>query len=178
MKRTPIRLCVALLLVVGVSPSVHAEAQPLSDLQIVAIRKGCQVATRGIDIVQEAEAASRVNRGRVYESIMQLVTAFNSRVALNKLDAPVLTSTTVKLQKALDTFHAHYIDYAKTMDQTKAYSCHDAPVSFYDSLTAAREARALVAEDIRTIDRLLDQYQDGLTKLKTDISKPSNGDQD
>lgn len=173
MKR--LQLVFALFLTLCMAPQVRAEALPLSDAQMLAIRQGCQTAKRGIDIVQETEAASRVNRGRVYESIMQLVAALNSRVALNKLDSPALTSTTANLQKALTTFHADYIDYAKKMDQTMAESCHNAPVSFYDSLTAAREARALVAEDIRVIDKLLNQYQDGLNKLKADVAKASEG---
>lgn len=173
MKR--VTLLLSTLLVLASSPMVRAEAVPLSDVQIAAVREGCKSALRGIGIVQENEAASRVNRGRAYESTMRLITALNSRVALNKLDAPILTKTTADIQKTLDSFHVHYLDYASKMDQTAGIDCRKAPVSFYDSLSNARDARALVAKDITTINQQLDLYQQGLTNLRETTAKAATG---
>ncbi len=162
--------CLAVAIVLLSSPLVRAEASLLSDQQIAAIRTGCQSGLQGVRLVQETEAASRVNRGQVYESTLRLMSALNSRLALNKIDAGLLTSSTANAQKKLDLFHQHYLDYASKMDQTLAINCKDAPVSFYDSLTRAREARALVAKDIVEIDNQLNEYQKGLDQLKVQLT--------
>lgn len=151
-------------------PMVRAEsAQPLTDEYIASIKAGCTDALQGLLRVQKTEAATRVNRGREYESILKLVAAFNSRVVFNKLDAPLLTSTTAKLQTNFNEFQSHYLDYAEKVDETLEINCKQAPVTFYDSLTSARDARVLVAKDVSDIEALLDEYQRGLDVLKTQL---------
>ena len=163
MKRS--QLFAAIFLVLIAAPMVRAEAQPLTDQQIASIRAGCTTALRGLKQVQSAEAASRVNRGQAYERMSRLMSALNSRVALNKIDKPALMSTTVRIQTEIDQFQSHYIDYADNMDATLAINCVDAPVSFYDGLTAVRESRTLIAEDIVQINVLYDGYQTALSEL-------------
>lgn len=173
MKRTV--LFMAALLSVVVSPMVRAESVPLTDEHIASIRVSCADAKQGILQVQRTEAVTRVNRGREYEDVLKLLAAFNSRVVLNKLDAPLLTSTTSKMQTKFADFQRHYLAYANRLDDTLEINCKEAPVSFYDNLTAAREARALVASDIREMSRLLDQYQQGLNEMKTILAEREEG---
>jgi chromosome segregation ATPase len=173
MKRLSVFFVTILALVVA--PLVHAEPIQLTDQQIVSIRLGCTSALQGIKQVQETEAASRVNRGRAYERTLRLLSALNSRVALSKLDAPVLTSTTARIQQRLTDFQEHYIDYANKMDDVLGTKCTEAPVTFYDKLTTAREARARIAEDINEVDALLDQYQTAVNELKTTIADLEKG---
>lgn len=164
-------LLVSVFVALFVSPFVRAETtQPLTDQYIESIRVGCSDALRGLLRVQKTEAATRVNRGREYEALIKLVAAFNSRIVLNKLDAPVLTSTAARLQTKFSTFQEDYLDYARKVDGTLKINCKQAPVTFYDSLTAARDARAKVAADVRDMDTLLDEYQKGLDELKIKLS--------
>lgn len=151
------------------SPVVRAEAQPLTEEHIAAIRSGCSNALRGILQVQKSEAATRVNRGREYESLLRLTATFNSRIVLNKLDAPALTSASARMQSNFSEFQEHYLDYADKIDATLDINCKEAPVTFYDALTRAREARVLVATDVREMDALLDEYQNGLDDLKAQL---------
>lgn len=168
MKRALLYLSVFMTLLSG--PMVRAQsAQPLTDEYIASIKAGCTDALQGLLRVQKTEAATRVNRGREYESILKLVAAFNSRVVFNKLDAPLLTSTTTKLQTQFNQFQTHYIDYADKVDATLEINCKQAPVTFYDSLTSARDARATVAKDVSEIEGLLDEYQRGLDGLKAQL---------
>lgn len=154
------------------APMARAEGvQPLTDQYIASIKVGCADALQGILQVQRTEAATRVNRGREYESLLRLMAAFNSRIVLNKLDAPVLTGAASRLQTRFDQFHRDYLDYADKMDATLDINCKEAPVTFYDSLTAARQARAKVAEDVVEMDKLLSEYQQGLETLKVDLKK-------
>ena len=162
-------------LVVASSPMVRAETtEPLTDQHIAAIRIGCADALQGILQVQRTEAATRVNRGREYESLLRLVASFNSRIVLNKLDAPALTSTASRMQTRFTEFQQHYLDYADNADATLDINCKEAPVTFYDSLTETREARARVAADVAEMDRLLAEYQAGLDKLKDELKKAEN----
>lgn len=159
-------------LAVTASPMVRAETtEPLTDQHIAAIRVGCADALQGMLQVQRTEAATRVNRGREYESLLRLVAAFNSRVVLNKLDAPALTGTASRMQDRFSQFQQHYLDYADKMDATLDINCKEAPVTFYDSLTETREARAQVAADVVEMDKLLGEYQAGLDKLKGELKK-------
>ncbi len=125
--------------------------------------------------MQRTEAATRVNRGREYETLLRLAAAFNSRVVLNKLDAPTLISTTSRMQDRFTVFQQHYLDYADKVDDTLDINCKEAPVTFYDNLTAAREARAQVATDVVEMDKLLDEYQRGLDTLKDVLKNAEAG---
>jgi hypothetical protein len=169
-------LMISAFLAVVASPMVNAQtAQPLTDQYIASIRVGCADALQGILQVQRTEAATRVNRGREYEALLRLVAAFNSRVVLNKIDAPVLTATTSRMQQRFAQFQQHYLDYADKMDATLDINCKEAPVTFYDNLTAAREARAQVANDVVEMNKLLDEYQQGLNELKTELKGLEGG---
>lgn len=173
MKRSLLFFSVFLTLLV--SPVTRAESAPLTDQYIASIKAGCTDALQGILRVQKSEAATRVNRGREYESLLRLVAAFNSRVVLNKQEAPALTSTAARLQTKFTDFRNHYLDYADKIDATLEINCKTAPVTFYDNLTAAREARAKVATDIKDMDTLLDEYQKHLDELKVQLAKADAG---
>ena len=171
MKRLFLLIATMLILVVSPVVNVRADSTPLTDEQITAIKVGCNDGLRGISQIQKSEAGTRVNRGREYETLLRLVAALNSRIVLNKLDAPALTSTAARLQMTFTQFQSHYIDYADKMDATLAINCNDTPVTFYDSLNNARVARNLVASDVKQMDILLDEYQKGLDSLKATITK-------
>lgn len=173
MKR--IFLVFSAFLSLAASPMVRAEAAPLTDQYIASIRTGCTDALQGILRVERAEAATRVNRGREYETLLRLMAAFNSRVVLNKQEAPRLTSTAARMQDKFTSFRTHYLDYADKVDATLEINCKTAPVTFYDNLNAAREARALVAADVRDMEVLLDEYQKHLDALKLELAKAEAG---
>jgi hypothetical protein len=176
MKRFTIIIGALLLLCASPFSRAVAASQPLTDEQISAIRIGCNDALRSVAQVQKTEAGARVNRGREYETMLHLVASLNSRIALNKLDAPIMTSSAAKLQTTFTQFQQHYIDYANKMDATIAINCNDAPVSFYDSLNEARGARAIVANDVKQMDTLFDDYQKGLDSLKLTIARLDNAE--
>lgn len=157
------------------SPMVRAENAPLTDRYIESIKDGCTDALQGILRVERAEAVTRVNRGREYETLLRLMAAFNSRVVLNKQEAPNLTSTAARIQEKFTLFREHYLRYANKIDGTLEINCKTAPVTFYDNLTAAREARAVVAADVRGIETLLDEYQVHLDELKLQLTKAEAG---
>lgn len=175
MKRSLILFSVFLTLIA--SPMVRAEAQPLTDEHIAAIRSGCTDALRGILQVQKSEAGTRVNRGREYETLLRLTAALNSRIVSNKLDAPALTSASARLQTSFSGFQNHYLDYADRVDAALDINCKQAPVTFYDALTRARDARAVIAADVKAMDAILDEYQQGFDELKQNLVDTEAGGQ-
>ena len=116
---------------------VRAETTEPIDQHMAAIRVGCVDALQGMLQVQRSEAATRVNRGREYEALLKLVAAFNSRVVLNKLDAPALTGAASRMQSRFSQFQRHYIEYADKMDTALNINCKEAPVTFYDKIGRA-----------------------------------------
>jgi len=170
MKRALIFLSIFLTLVSA--PMVRAEtAAPLTDQYIAAIRVGCSNALQSILQVQKSEAASRVNRGREYETILRLLAAFNGRVVLNKLDASALIQKTSQIQQRFSQFNDNYLAYADRIDETLKVNCQEAPVTFYDSLSTARDAREAIARDVKQMDTLLNEYQAHLDNLKASLNQ-------
>lgn len=160
---------IACLLAVFVSPMVSAEAAPLTDRQIDVIRANCLSAQSTILQLQRSEAATRVNRGRGYESISKLMAALNSRVALKKLNAPGLNSATAEMQKRFNSFKDDYSAYEDSLNTIVKLPCSEQPVTFYDTLTDARDLRAKVAADVDGINEMLDNYQNSVNNLRDSL---------
>jgi hypothetical protein len=123
--------------------------------------------------LQRTEAATRVNRGRAYESISKLLIALNSRVALNKLNAPSLAATTTEMDKRFNTFKDDYSQYEDKLVATIKLKCSEQPVTFYDSLTQVRELRAKAADDIKSLNEVLDTYQSAVNDLRANVVPPT-----
>ena len=160
----------AILLTVVAAPFVSAEAQPLSERQIDLIRQNCTSAQQIMQRLQRDEAATRVNRGRQYETTLRLMASFNSRAAINKINVPALGAATSEMEKKFASFRANYIEYDDQLKLVLRLKCSEQPVTFYDELTLAREARAKVEQDVKAIDTVLDQYQNALTELRAELS--------
>jgi len=164
-------MILASLLVVLVSPNVNAAAEPLNDTQIEMIRQNCLGAQGSMQRLEQTEAVSRRNRGVSYESTLRLMAALNSRIAINKLNAPKLSSLTSDVEKKRAEFIEKYLAYNNSFTVTmKLSNCREQPVTFYDYLTQTRQLRTELSSTIDDIDRLLDQYQTELTELRTSVS--------
>ena len=174
--------CAALmasLLVVLASPGVNAAAEPLSDTQIEMVRQNCLAAQSSMQRLEQTEAVSRRNRGVSYESTLRLMAALNSRIAINKLNAPDLSTLTAEVDKKRAEFVEKYLAYNNSFTVTMRLSnCRAQPVTFYDYLTQTRQLRTELSSVIDDIDRLLDSYQTGLNELKSGMApSPSTGAQ-
>jgi hypothetical protein len=160
-----------LVSVVALSPVVSAAPQALTDAQIGQIRNNCQTSQGYLQQIQRNDAASRINRGRAYESISKLVASFNSRVAINKINGSTLLSVSSDLSKRITTFQSDYLQYEDALSSALDIKCQEQPVTFYDTLTNARDLRARLAKDIVDINALLDSYQTGLTDLRATFAQ-------
>ncbi len=162
MKRFAVILAASLvfLLAIVATQTVKAQAAPLSDEQIAAIRQNCVRAQTTLSQLQKSDAALRVNRGTLYALISsKLMAPLNSRIALNGLGGLSLASTTVEYDKRFDSFRSSYSQYDDSMTHTLAIKCADHPEDFYASLTETREKRQKLHDDTATLTSLLQSYK-------------------
>lgn len=156
--------------------SLQAAPVPLTDAKIENIRQNCISAQVALQRIQRSDAATRVNRGQTYEVILtRLMSPFNGRLAFNRLDeASTFTTSTKKYEQAVDKFKQDYAEYEDLLSRVLRIKCQNQPVTFYDTLTEAREARAQVAKDIVEVAKILQEYRGLVSNLYKSL--PQNGD--
>lgn len=170
MYRLLISLVASMVLLTG--PIVRAEDQSmiLTDDQISLIKANCVDVQSTLERVHASDALTRVNLGQRYETIStKLMAPLNSRIALNRLDNVELTKTTSDFNAELDNFRTLYQQYEQTMLRAIQINCVNQPVSFYDTITLAREHRAAVHESVVKMSNLLKQYGSQFESFKADI---------
>ncbi len=142
----------------------------ISDAQLQQIKQNCKQAQSELQRLQTTDVATRVNRGRIYESLLNnLIAPFNSRVSLNRSDASILTTTTTAISQKFTDFKNDYVTYSDLLARTLSVDCESNPSSFYNLLVATRTARTAVATDVTDLNGLLDSYTSAYGTLRTTI---------
>lgn len=154
--------------------SLQAAQAPLTDAKVTSIRQNCLSAQVLLQRIQRSDAATRINRGQTYEVVLnKLMSPLNGRLAFHRFsEAATFTDTAKKFEQTVDKFKQDYDDYDTLLSKVLKIKCQDQPVTFYDTLTAAREKRALVAQDIDEIKKVLQEYQNLVTSLQKNL--PAN----
>lgn len=177
MYRLIVSIAAGLVLVTG--PIVRAEDQPLilNDEQISLIKTNCMDVQSTLERVHASDALARVNLGQRYETIStKLMAPLNSRVALNRLDNVELTKTTADFNAEVDNFRSLYQQYEQTMLRAIQINCTNQPVSFYDTITLARNHRTSVHESVAKLTSLLTQYGTQFEAFKATVLSAKTGD--
>jgi hypothetical protein len=156
---------IAVVLALLSTPFVRAEGS-LSDAQLDAIRTNCVNAQISLQHVQESDKLTRINRGYRYESMLKLMTSFNSRVAENKVDAPDLISIASEYQRTWDSFRTEYSNYDDSMTALTQIDCKSEPTTFSDQLAVLRIKRTGLNNRVKEFDSLLDKYQAGVDDVR------------
>lgn len=132
-----------------------AKAVPSEEL----IRANCQSAQYILNQIEKTDAALRINRGRVYNEILDLFYAMNARLASNKISAPKLVEITSKFEDELTNFRADYNGYDDTLNQLVDMNCQEHPTDFYNRLKNVRWRRDQLNKRVLQLDKLLADYQ-------------------
>lgn len=132
----------------------------MTEAHIERIRTNCGQAQATLNQLHASDALLRVNRGRLYESIStKLMTPFNSRVALNKLDSLNLPGITSRYDRELMAFRQNYQHYEESMSKTLKLDCTKQPVAFYDSVAETREKRMRTHESVVKLNKTIQDYK-------------------
>lgn len=178
MRRTAIIVMLVLTAVTVGLTSVPVRAADtstdISDTQVDQIRQNCKQAQSVLQRLHQTDAATRVTRGRIYESLLnRLIAPFNSRVSLNRYDASALTTTTTAINQKFTAFKTDYQLYTDSFDRLLSINCEADPRGFYTILVTTRAAREKVSNDISELNTLFDRYGESFNALSQSIEGQS-----
>lgn len=151
---------------------VQADDAQLTQEQQTAVVQTCVAAQTVLQRIQHNDAATRVNRGQGYETLIsRLMTPLNSRSASqgHNASAALLIDTTNHYQRALENFKDHYQEYDNSLTSALRTKCQKQPAKFYGYLEDARQQRLVVAGDVNTLANHIAQYRSHVLKLKSEV---------
>ena len=132
----------------------------MTDGHIARIRTNCQAALITLGQIHANDAPEYINRNQTYFSISdKLMARLNSRLTLNRYDATQLVKTASDYNTELTKFRTAYKTYDDAMNDALKTNCKKEPVSFYDRVGTARDARLDVKNSVDRLTALLAQYQ-------------------
>jgi len=141
-------LVLFLAIVIGViaiaprSQAVESDNNKLTDAKVVQIRTRCTSIQTTLNRIHANDALLRVNQGQLYDKLSsKLMAPFNSRLALNRLDANQLVSVTSSYENNLGQFRTKYQTYEVSLSDLLKIDCTKKPTQFYDLLVKTRDDR-------------------------------------
>ena len=139
----------------GVGLMVQPVAAAPSD---EVIKANCQAVQSVLSQIEKTDAALRINRGRVYNEIMDLFYAMNARLASNKISAANLVTITSDFDSELTHFRSDYNTYDDELNELISMQCQEKPADFYNQLEEVRSLRDNLDQRTSRLDSLLDDY--------------------
>lgn len=143
----------------------------LTPAQIESVRSNCVTAQVALQRLRDSDLTARTIRGRSYNDINLLMRAFNSRVALNAINAPDLIAVPATFDTTYRSFYDHYTSYATALTEVLNIRCEDDPVRFYTEYLQAEQQREEVEKDVADLQTLISNYEAGLVRLKGELSR-------
>jgi hypothetical protein len=154
------------------SSTSFAQSADLTSEKRVIVVQTCVSAQTVMQKIQHNDAATRVNRGQTYATIIsRLMTPLNTRSTSNGYNssATLLTDTTKRYQQALDDFKDHYKNYDNAVSNALKTKCKDKPEVFYGYIEDARRERQNVAADVTALSGLVGEYRVNVLKLRSEV---------
>lgn len=148
------------ILVIGVVPVFAQSATVMTDQHVARIKSNCQLALTTLGQIHTNDAPSYINRNQTYYSISdKLMSPLNARLILNHYDVTTLVQDESVYNNDLQKFRDAYKNYDDLMSSVLRVDCTKEPVSFYDQVTAARDARQAVHDDASTLTADINKYK-------------------
>lgn len=152
----------------------HAQedfASSLTEEKVQLIRQNCISAQVALQRFQRSDLVARTNRGRSYESLLELMAALNSRLALHKRNEPRMIEIANELQNNFSAFSKTYTEYEEDMKNAIRTKCVDQPVTFYQHVVDARVERGKLKSRIDIMQQLITEYQQEYLSLKQKLEQ-------
>ena len=133
------------------------------------ITANCRVAQQLLSQIEKADAVSRINRGRTYNSTLDLLFAMNARLSSNRIAAPHLTELTSDFQNQLTTWRNNYDHYDDALAAAVDINCTAKPADFYNQLVNARDQRQTLNENVKNLNQTINDYKTELAKVTREL---------
>ncbi len=171
-KRVVIGILLLPLFVVPIfAATTHAESDITPEKQAIIV-ESCVGAQTVLQRIQHNDAATRVNRGQGYETLVsRLMTPLNSRATSGGYNnsASLLVDTTKRYQQALENFKDHYKQYDNAISAALKVKCKTDPTRFYGYVEDARKQRQSLAADVSNLSSLISEYRGNVVKLRSEV---------
>ena len=155
--------------------SAQSESTNLSDAQRSHIRSECTQIKGSLSQLHATDALLRVNRGQVYESLVnKLMAPFNGRLSSAGLDNKAMATHIEQYQTALTAFRTDYITYEKKIAELLRTDCSSEPTKFYQLVLDARERRKTVHEDVVRLHQIIDDYGNSVSDFLLNYKRLSD----
>jgi len=148
---------------------IFAVPQVLAMPDPTIITANCRAAQQIISQIEKADAVSRINRGRANNNVLDLMFAMNARLAGNRIAAPRLTELTSDFEIQAADFRNSYDHYDTELTRAINIDCVQKPADFYNRLSNARGYRQTIADEIKELGKIIDDYKSELNKVTEDL---------
>jgi len=146
--------------------AAFAQAASLTSDQLQAISANCDNIKVSLNQLDRTDTVARINRGRDYDQVLMQITAFDNRLAHNKIDTSEFAQVATLLQASVDQFRAEYNTYENQLSVAAGADCKSKPLDFYADLVKARESRSAVAGQVATIASVMADYRSVVSKYQ------------
>jgi len=149
--------------------SVQAQTSTSTGDTLERVQDRCGMLQTRLRLAQKNDLTIRIQLGRGYDQkILSLISAFNSRVAAENVDAPELIRLGAEIREATDSseFGQLYTVYADDLTAAIQSDCENSPAVTYGWIEKARVDRAALNEQVDEIDGLISEYITELQKLE------------
>lgn len=164
--RVAIYLAGVIALCLGVAMVALAQSSDISQDKLNLIQQRCTSSQLALQQIEKRDAVSRINRGRAYDQLFRQVSAFNSRLAYNKISAPDLIDLTNHLQNAVNKFRDDFDQYDTDLSRAQQIDCRTKPADYYSQIIKARSDRIVVNDQIKVVSSIMAQYREAVIKLE------------
>lgn len=165
---------VASLVVAPVSHAVSSEQgqlKPDDSSLYNLVTMDCLAVKFKLNDVHRRDKLARVTLGQGYDNVSaNLMGRLNSRIVENKLDGSDLIKVAAEFEKSLQNFRSDYTQYDDALLNILKSDCQSQTQTYYVSLQNAKELRAVVHDDAKTLDKLMQQYYDVFAEFKATVS--------
>lgn len=172
-KRTAIGIFILpVFVVLGFTTITHAQTTELTPEKQTIIEQSCVSAQTVLQRIQHNDAATRVNRGQGYETLVsRLMTPLNSRATSRGYNdsASLMVDTTKRYQQGLESFKDHYKAYDDAISGSLRVKCKQEPAKFYGYIEEARRQRQNLASDVGNLSGLINEYRGNVIKLRSEV---------
>lgn len=148
-----------------------SQVRALSNQRLEIVKSNCKSSQVTLKQIQYSDTATRISRGRDYQQLIKLMATFNSRLALNKIDAGSTSTLTANMETQFDGFQQTFIKYGDQIASLINMNCQAKPADFYSQLEQLRNQRQSLAKEVDSISKLLDQYQKSVSQIAKQIGQ-------
>ena len=173
MKKTFAKIFVVALAIVSSASFFSLKttaATELDDEKLTAISTSCSIIKDNIKTIQHEDSKNRDHLGGYYNYILSnFIKPLNIVLVNNNMSTSVITTFSENQNNYVSAFELFDNDYRKNqkdLEELLSIDCTTEPIKFYNKLVVARKSRAKVADDITTINNLIEKQRTSVSNLK------------